>query len=219
MPPETSDPGQLVDDTDVRRLREATPHRVTRRISQILSPVWVVTFVWCAACFLVPNVPTISRWLFAVVGLATLVSGPYASLRISVHRRTVSDRQVVRRSERHHLYAAIGAWVITGCVLLAWLRAPISLVGVAAAMLAGLVLVSATNLIIKTSFHVAVITGAVVILWCLCWPLGVALSPAPLALAWARWDEGRHSFGQVLLGAVVGAIGATSYLLFSPSSP
>lgn len=214
MPSETSDPGRLVDDTDVRRLREATPHRATRRISQILSPVWVVTFVWCAACVLVPNVPTISRWLFAVVGLVTLVSGPYASLRILVHRRTVSDRQVVRRSERHRLYAAIGAWVITGCVLLAWLRAPITLVGVAAAMVIGLVLVSLTNLIIKTSFHVAVSAGAVVILWCLYWPLGAALSPLPFVLAWARWDEGHHSFGQVLLGGVVGAIGAASYLLF-----
>lgn len=214
MPPETSDLGRTVDDPDVRRLHEATPHRSTRRISQILSPVWVVAFVWCAACVLIPEMTLTSRWLFVVVGLATLVSGPYASLRVFVRRRTVSDRQVVRRSERHRLYAAIGVWVATGCVLLTWLRAPISLVGVAAAMVAGLVLVAVTNLIIKTSFHVAVSAGAVVILCCLCWPLGAALSPLPFVLAWARWDEGRHSLGQVLLGVVVGTIGAASYLLF-----
>jgi len=32
-------------------------------------------------------------------------------------------------------------------------------------------------------------------------------------VAWARWDEGRHSAAQVLLGAVLGAVGGVSYLL------
>lgn len=201
-------------DEDLRRLSRARPRRASIILTAVLDPLWVVGFVWVVACLAVPGIGWSERWIFLGVGLVSLVGGPYGSLMVFLHSGRVSDRQVVRRRERYLLYVAIAVWVVAGCLVVVGLRAPSGLIGVVVAMLAGLVLVAVANLFAKASLHSAVCAGAAVVLLCLWWPLGLVVGVATPLVAWARWNEGRHSAGQVVAGVVLGVVGGASYLLF-----
>ena len=103
--------------------------------------------------------------------------------------------------------------MVVGILAVVALSAPRRLVGVVIAMLIGLLLVAVANLGTKASFHTAVCAGAAVILSMLWWPAGLVLGVATPVVAWARWDEGRHSAGQVILGVLLGAVGGASFTL------
>lgn len=207
----------LADDADVRRLERARPRRASERLTAVFDPPWVVALVWVVASLAVPGVTWPHRLTFLAVGLTCLVGGPYSALFAFLRAGRLGDRQVVRRRERHRLYAAIVGWVVVGILAVVTLGAPRRLVGVAIAMLMGLLLVAVANLITKASFHTAVCAGAAVILAMLWWPAGLVLGVATPAVAWARWDEGRHSASQVILGAVLGVVGGSSFALVGAS--
>lgn len=200
-------------DPDERRLAEATPSRAATLTGRILNPPQVVAAVWIVGCVTVPDLSRPDRCIFLALGLVALVIGPYLMMRIQLHRGLLGDQQVVRRGERHGLYAAVLGWVAAGCLLLGALGAPLRLLGVAIAMLLGLGLVAAANLATKASLHVATVSGATVILLALCRPVGVGFLLAVPLTAWARLREGRHTVTQVVLGACLGAAGASCYLL------
>lgn len=200
-------------DPDERRLAEATPSRAATLTGRILNPPQVVAAVWIVGCVTVPDLSRSDRCIFLALGLVTLVIGPYLMMRIQLRRGCIGDHQVVRRGERHGLYAAVLGWVAAGCLLLWALGAPLRLLGVTIAMLLGLGLVAAANLVTKASLHVATVAGAVIILLALCRPIGICFLPAVPLTAWARLREGRHSLTQVALGACIGALGASSYFL------
>lgn len=201
----------LADDVDVRRLERARPHRASELLTAIFDPPWVVALVWVVASLTVPGITWPHRLTLLAVGLICLVGGPYSALIAFLRAGRLGDRQVVRRRERHRLYAAIVAWVVVGMLAVVALGAPRPLARVVIAMLIGLVLVVVANLITKASFHTAACAGAAVILSMLWWPAGVILGVATPDVAWARWDEGRHSVGQVVLGGVLGAVGGASF--------
>lgn len=166
-----------------------------------------------AASLTVAGITWPRRLSVLAVGLIGLVGGPYSALFAFLRAGRLRDRQVVRRRERHRLYAAIVGWVVVGILAVVALGAPRRLVGVVIAMLIGLLLVAVANLVTKASFHTAVCAGAAVILSLLWWPAGLLLGVATPVVAWARWDEGRHSAGQVILGTVLGAAGGASFAL------
>ncbi len=80
-------------------------------------------------------------------------------------------------------------------------------------MCVGLILVAAANTFTKVSFHVAVATGAAIILLTTALVLGLVMATLLPAVMWARVSEGRHSRLQVALGAILGALGAGAFLL------
>ncbi len=207
----------LADDVDLRRLKRAHPHRASELLTAILAPPWVVALVWVAASLAVPGITWPHRLIFLAIGLICLVGGPYSALLAFLRAGRLDDRQVVRRRDRHRLYAAIASWVVVGILAVVALGAPRRLVGVVIAMLIGLLLVAVANLITKASFHTAVCAGAAVVLSLLWWPAGLVLGLATPAVGWARWDEGRHSAGQVVFGAVLGAVGGASFALVGAS--
>ncbi|QCV96226.1 hypothetical protein [Acidipropionibacterium acidipropionici] len=213
MDPEDS----LADDVDVCRLERARPHRTSQLLTAVLDPPWVVALVWMVASLAVPGITWPRRLSFLAVGLICLVGGPYSALLAFLRAGRLGDRQVVRRRERHRLYIAIVGWVVVGILAVVALGAPRRLVAVVVAMLIGLVLVAVANLFTKASFHTAVCAGAAVILSMLWWPAGLVLGVATPLVAWARRDEGRHSASQVILGAVLGVVGGSSFALVGAS--
>lgn len=202
------------DDEDAARLASRGTHRPAAVIGRILSPPYIVCLVWVVACLTTSADPRM-RLSSLAVGLIFLVAGPYLTLAMMLRSGAVSDAQVVRRGERHWLYSLILAWVMVGVAGLVIIRAPWALVAVAAAMFTGLGLVGVANLVTKASFHLASLAGAAVVLCLLWWPAGICCAAAIPVAGWARVNEGRHSWPQVVLGAVLGGLGGASYLLYT----
>ncbi|MDN5964172.1 MAG: hypothetical protein L0H81_06470 [Actinomyces sp.] len=202
------------EDADVARLASRGTHRVAAAVARILSPPHVVSLVWVVACLVTSADPRV-RLTCLAVGLIFLVAGPYLTLAVLLRIGAVSDAQVVRRAERHWLYGLILVWVMVGAAGLLIVRAPGALVAAAAAMFTGLGLVGLANLVTKASSHLATLVGAAVVLCLLWWPAGVCCAAAVPVAGWARVDEGRHSWPQVVLGTVLGALGGASYLLYT----
>lgn len=202
------------DDEDAARLAARGTHRTAAGVGRILSPPYIVCLVWVVAC-LTTSADLRMRLSSLAVGLIFLVAGPYLTLAVLLKSGAVSDDQVVRRGERHWLYSLILAWVMMGAASLVIIQAPWALVAVAAAMFTGLGLVGLVNLVTKASFHLASLAGAAVVLSLLWWPAGICCAAAIPAAGWARVNEGRHSWPQVVLGAVLGGLGGASYLLYT----
>ncbi len=209
-----SAPPPDAEDADVARLASRGTHRVAAAVARILSPPHVVSLVLVVACLVTSADPRV-RLTCLAVGLIFLVAGPYLTLAVLLRIGAVSDAQVVRRAERHWLYGLILVWVMAGAAGLLIVRAPGELVAVAAAVFTGLGLVGLANLVTKASSHLATLAGAAVVLCLLWWPAGVCCAVAVPVAGWARVDEGRHSWPQVVLGAVLGALGGASYLLYT----
>lgn len=210
----SSSPTPDDEDTDVARLAARGTHRTAAVFGRILSPPYIVCLVWVVAC-LTTSADLRMRLSSLAVGLIFLVAGPYLTLAVLLRSGAVSDAQVVRRGERHWLYGLILVWVMMGVAGLVIIRAPWALVAVAAAMFTGLGLVGLVNLVTKASFHLASLAGAAVILCLLWWPAGICCAAAIPVAGWARVDEGRHSWPQVVLGAALGGLGGASYLLYT----
>jgi hypothetical protein len=98
--------------------------------------------------------------------------------------------------------------VIVGVGLLAVAGAPRELLALEAAMAVGLG--TLVTLAWKVSVHVAVVTGALVILVMVFGPATLVFSPAVVLVAWARVTLLDHTPAQTLAGAALGAAVAAS---------
>ena len=93
--------------------------------------------VWVVASMALPGITWPRRLSFLAVGLICLVGGLYSALLAFLRAGRLGDRQVVRRRERHRVYAAILGWVVGGILAVMALGAPRWLVAVAVVMLTG----------------------------------------------------------------------------------
>ncbi|MDN5978634.1 hypothetical protein [Acidipropionibacterium jensenii] len=114
-------------DPDLRRLASRPAHHGSALAGRIASPPHIVSLVWTITCLVTPTDPR-TRLICLTVGLICLVAGPYLTLAVLLRSGSVSDEQVVRRTERHRLYILILAWIGAGALcaaavpLLAWAR-------------------------------------------------------------------------------------------------
>ena len=198
-------------DVDEARLAAATPPRAAIVLGRVLNPPWVVAFLLIVVTLTSTRDPRTASWVLAV-SLGGVVAIPRALLWLAMRQGRASDRHVVRRRERPALYAGTLVSVTAALISLYAGGAPSPVLATLAGMCVGLLLVAIANAITKVSFHVAVATGAAVILLATSLALGVIMTALLPAVMWARVSEGRHSRLQVGLGAVLGALGAGMYL-------
>lgn len=193
---------------DVVRLEGARSSRVADAVSAVGEPGHLVILT------LVVVSVTSTASLLAALGWVVLTSVfcvglPTIALRILIARGHVLDRHVVVREQRAVPLAVALTSVGTGLALLVLLSAPRPVVALVAAMLAGAVPMSIVSGWYKASFHVGVAGGTAVILVLV---LGAWLIPVVTALlvvlGWARVRAGRHTVGQVVLGAALGCAAA-----------
>ena len=104
------------------------------------------------------------------------------------------------------------ASVLVGLAILAVRGAPRELVALVAALAVGLASSLAVTLVWKISIHVAVVTGAIVILGLVFGAAYLALLPAVALAGWSRVAVGDHTPPQVGAGAVLG--GAVAAIIF-----
>ncbi|MEP7161686.1 MAG: phosphatase PAP2 family protein [Dermatophilaceae bacterium] len=159
---------------------------------------------------------------------------PYAALLVLVGRGVVADRHVVRREQRHWPNVAAVVSVLLALAVLSLVGAPHPLVVLVGSQLASLVALSTVNTWTKASMHAAVLSGAVTVVALRygAWPVPWRVPRVPGApsasewiasgtpdarvwvagaafvalVGWARVRGGRHSLGQVLLGALIGLV-------------
>jgi membrane-associated phospholipid phosphatase len=98
------------------------------------------------------------------------------------------------------------ASVTIGLVLLLWLAAPRELLALVAAGAAGLIVSVTISLWWKMSIHTAVAAGAVTVLVLVFGPALITTAPLVAIVGWARVQLRDHSVGQVVGGALIGAV-------------
>lgn len=138
--------------------------------------------------------------------LVLVVGVPYGILFRALRVGRVDDRQVVRRSQRPWLFVMALVCVAVALGVLAVAGAPREVVVLVVAMAAGLVAMLVVTLVTKASMHLAVASGAVAVVLVEQPGVGAALALLLVPIGWARWRDGRHSVGQIVLGAVIGGV-------------
>jgi hypothetical protein len=195
-------------DPDLARLAAARRSALADRIGHVADPgVLVVGVLLVVAMRSAGSVWAGLGW--AALAAVFCVGVPYAVLHVLVRRGAATDRHVVVRHERRTPLAAALVSVAVGVRLLLATGAPAPVTALVVAMLAGLAAMAVVSLVHKASFHVAVATGAAVVLALavgLVW--GLLLLPGVALVGWARVRAGRHTRIQTLVGAVIGGVAA-----------
>lgn len=135
---------------------------------------------------------------------------PMCVILLGMRRAKIGDHHVTRIGERHLLIGVLLAVVLGGLIIQILAHAPIEMI---AFMSAGLVALAVAAVITsvfhwKVSVHTGVSAGVAVV-------LAIALSPwwlsalllTPL-IGWSRVHLGDHTRGQVVVGALAGAVAA-----------
>ncbi|UTM38091.1 hypothetical protein MX572_04685 [Rhodococcus pyridinivorans] len=177
---------------------------VARALTEVGAP-WVINIVGSVVFGIGVGAP---GWGVFVAMIAGVI--PMGLILTGMRRARIGDHHVTRIDERHALIVAILGVVVAGLVIQIIARAPIETIaftsaGVAALGVAGIITSLAHW---KVSVHTGVGTGVSAVLalalspW---WLLGLVITAA---VGWSRVHLGDHTRGQVVVGAVAGALAA-----------
>ena len=188
---------------DVRKRRDVVDV-VARGLTEVGAP-WVINIV--TSILLGVAVGSALWGLFVAVCSGVV---PMAIILAGMRQAKIGDHHVTKINERHVLIVVL--LVVTGgaLVVLITTNAPIELTAFMSAGLAALATAAVITSILrwKVSVHTGVSAGVTVVLalalspW---WLLALPLTPL---IGWSRVHLGDHTRGQVLTGAVTGAVAA-----------
>jgi hypothetical protein len=131
---------------------------------------------------------------------------PYLYILRGVRSGRLSDRHIGDRRQRLVPLLVGLASVVVGVVVLVIAGAHRELLAAVAAGGVGLVVAAAVNHWWKMSIHAAVASGAVVILLMVYGPVLLVTAPLVGAVGWSRVELKDHTWAQVAVGTVVGAL-------------
>lgn len=187
---------------DVRRLVEDPPATAVI-VGQLTDPAVLVTVVLAVVSF--DSSPPLLALGWTVLAALFCAGIPLAVLVSLVGRGIVLDRHVVIREQRRLPLLAALVSVVVGVATLGVLGAPQPVLALVLAMLAGLMTMTLLSTVYKASFHLAVAAGVAGVLGTICgWWVYPAAFVALAVVGWARMCTGRHTLGQVVIGAMVG---------------
>lgn len=193
----------------------ATRDRLARVITEAATP-----WVWCVA--LPYAIGLGGEWsLSAGLAWATLIAVGAAVVPMALILRGIragrvqSGHHVTSRAERY--IPLVGAITSVGIVIgmLAMFSAPAPMIGVAAVMLATVIIALAITHWWKISMHTAVASGSVVVLTAFYGIAAVLLWVVVATIAWSRVQIDHHSTGQVVAGVALGAATGTLFSLIA----
>jgi hypothetical protein len=119
-----------------------------------------------------------------------------------------SDADVSVQSERVHFYPRAILLSAGGVVALLFLHAPTSIVRGALVTLALLIIAAVINRYLKISLHAMFAFYCAVILFGIGWVAGTVALLLAILVFWSRLHLRRHALADVVLGMIVGSVGA-----------
>jgi len=118
-----------------------------------------------------------------------------------------SDTFMSRRGRRpKHFIPGLMGYAVSAYVFQTWGMMLMRMVS--SSFLATSLILLLLTLKTKVSIHVAGLTSTIILILYSYWPFGLILLPLIPVLAWARVNTGEHTFGQTMLGALIGLAGS-----------
>lgn len=197
---------------------KAQDEAVARWVSNVLSPPVVASFLAVGfVAFVVPDPGMLWRWLALSLPLISLP--PLAYVIWLVRRGELADIHMPYRQSRLKPLSVIMTWLLMCTILLNNWGAPPALTLLLVAVLFQVGVLSLVTLFWQISFHTATMSAAaataVAVGGATVWPITITLL-VPL-VGWSRVRLRRHTFRQVTVGCLVGALVALLMLVgFSP---
>ncbi|CAM2857711.1 phosphatase PAP2 family protein [Prescottella defluvii] len=191
--------------TDLGLRSHRTSIDVTARVLTEVGAPWVVNIAASVGMGVAVGAP---GWGVFVAICAGVV--PMAVILAGMRRAKIGDHHVTRIDERHLLMVVLLGVVLGGLLVLIVAHAPIEMIAFMSAGLVALLAATAITSIFhwKVSIHTGVSAGVTVVLalalspW---WLLTLAATPL---IGWSRVHLGHHTRGQVVVGALAGAVAA-----------
>ena len=133
---------------------------------------------------------------------------PMGVILYGMRKSKIGDHHGTSISERHLLIVVLLAVALVGLIIQIVASAPIQMIAFMTAGLAALVVAALITSVLhwKVSVHTGVSAGVTIVLalalspW---WLLALALTPL---IGWSRVHLGDHTKGQVIVGAIAGAV-------------
>ncbi|MEI2777973.1 MAG: hypothetical protein V9G19_18830 [Tetrasphaera sp.] len=198
---------------DRDRLAAASPSRPAAAVNALADPALVLLGGLIAVTAHAVPLPAAIGWTLLAVTFC--IALPYAALLLLVRRGRVGDRHIVAREERRLPFAIAFVSTLAGLGILVSTGAPRPLVAVVAAGLVAFAAVIVLSTRSKASVHTGVAAAVVTALAIEFGPWLLVPGTAVVAVVgWARTRAGRHTAGQVWLGA---GVAAAAVLLVYPA--
>ncbi|MGI5237522.1 phosphoesterase PA-phosphatase [Dactylosporangium sp. CA-139066] len=179
--------------------------RLARWLTEAFAPAVLVSVL--LVLLGVHSEPGLARGL-AMGALAALFESvlPYLYILRGVRTGRITDHHIGDRRQRLvPLMVGLGS-VAAGIVVLLLAHAHRELMAAVVAGGVGLVVAAAVNHWWKMSVHAAVAAGSVIILSLVYGPVLLAALPVVAAVGWSRVELKDHTWPQVVVGTVVGAL-------------
>lgn len=181
-------------------------HNVARKITDYLEPKnWILLDVVLIGL-------VIDGWAglgWGLLGGLFAAALPIWFIKRGIRRDRWADRHVGQKQHRLIVMAFIITSVAIGIALLVTLGAPRPITALIVSMLTTLAALMAVTPLWKISVHSAVSSGSVLLIALACGWWAIALYPLVILVGWSRIALRDHTRGQVIAGALVGALVAT----------
>ena len=192
---------------------------MTKRIAKLTSNIFNPFLIGLVIILLVSVEVTISvfdaiKWSLVLILLSIL---PIFIFTVYLVRHNRLDGIFAStRHQRIRIYAPMAILASVSCIILFALQAPLMLLSLSIAGLAGTVVFMCINHWRKISLHTAFITAMVTILFILYGFVAMASIVLIPLVAWSRIELGHHSLAQIVTGALLGnTILVTVFFLFN----
>jgi hypothetical protein len=189
--------------------RQTVRHEIARLISALAAPAPVASALLLGVACLSSKTLAEGLVLGALLAACATVP-PILYIEHVLLRRRMRQRHLSRSSERMAPLAIGCGSVLLAVVLVRTLEVSPELPTVLLTMLFVLGLALAVTPLTRISVHMAAVTGATVVVQLLFGTVGAAFLPLIALVGWSRLELREHTPAQVVSGAVIGAIGATS---------
>ncbi len=182
--------------------------QIATLISNILNPFLVGLAVILLISFAsAVNSRDALKW--ALVATALIILPIFMVVLYFLRTGRLDTFFVNMREQRTRIYLITTLCAVAGCVLLAYLHAPITLVAAVVTTLLITLIFMCINFWWKISLHTAIIAGSATALVILYgwngWSGMVTITLVPLT-TWARVELKSHSFAQATTGALLAAV-------------
>jgi hypothetical protein len=185
--------------------------KIARAISNLLYPSFTAIVATFILFFGLMGFSAMT-FLIALIYSLLITLAPYIILRLLIRKGKVSDRDVTLKKERRIFFQLSIIPIAIALIFIYFVGVSRSILVIETGVLFFFLIYYLVSPYLKISVHVGTLTYNIVALVLLVNRSFVWLFPLLIIQAWSRKQLGKHTYGQSLLGAVIG--GGIPLMLF-----